>query len=65
MSDQNGPNEGPGWWTPSQSWKSQSSVSGRPSESGKNVSVTTINVLPAHEVHDGLFLFLTNFYLTF
>ncbi|XP_046415565.1 nuclear hormone receptor FTZ-F1 beta [Neodiprion pinetum] len=51
MSEQNGPPEGPGWWPPAQSWKS-SSAPARP-EAGKNVSVTTINVPPAHEMHDG------------
>ncbi|XP_051153934.1 nuclear hormone receptor FTZ-F1 beta [Leptopilina boulardi] len=53
MSEQNGPTEGPGWWPPAQSWKLQSSMPSRTSEAGKNVSVTTINVLPAHEMHDG------------
>ncbi|XP_053596628.1 nuclear hormone receptor FTZ-F1 beta [Microplitis demolitor] len=53
MSEQNGPTEGPGWWPPTQSWKSTStSGSSRTIDAGKNVSVTTINVPPVHEMHD-------------
>lgn len=63
MSEKNGPTEGPGWWSPAgQSWKTSSntstsvastSVISRTSEAGKNVSVTTINVPPAQDMHDG------------
>ncbi|XP_044595015.1 nuclear hormone receptor FTZ-F1 beta isoform X1 [Cotesia glomerata] len=55
MSEQNGPTEGPGWWPPAQSWKSSSgtTASSRTIDAGKNVSVTTINVPPVQEMHDG------------
>ena len=68
MSEQNGPTEGPGWWPPAQSWKSSatSSSSAIPStrtlDAGKNVSVTTINVPPAQEMHDGKILLINNKY---
>ncbi|XP_063972544.1 nuclear hormone receptor FTZ-F1 beta [Diachasmimorpha longicaudata] len=59
MSEQNGPTDGPGWWPPTQPWKSSSttvagtSVVTRNPETGKNVSVTTINVPPLQAMHDG------------
>ncbi|XP_015126825.1 nuclear hormone receptor FTZ-F1 beta [Diachasma alloeum] len=59
MSEQNAPTDGPGWWPPAQPWKSSStSVAGtsvvtRNPETGKNVSVTTINVPPVQDMHDG------------
>lgn len=68
MSERNGPTEGSGWWSPAQIWKTSSSTSSsittsttvastsvitsRLSDTGKNVSVTTINVPQAQDVHD-------------
>lgn len=71
MSERNGSTEGPGWWSPAQIWKTSSSssittsttvastsvITSRLSDTGKNVSVTTINIPQSQDVHDGKFIY--------